>query len=116
MIQAKLEQLYAAFNARDLDTALAAMHPDVIWPNGMEGGYVYGTAAVRAYWTRQWGVIKPHVKPVAIDEDEEGRVVVRVHQIVRDLSGNVLGDQYVLHIYVIEDGLVRSMEIQKPDA
>jgi hypothetical protein len=32
-----LEQAYAAFNARDVDAALATMDPDVIWPNGMEG-------------------------------------------------------------------------------
>jgi hypothetical protein len=31
---------YTPFNARDLDAALSAMHPDVEWANGMEGGYV----------------------------------------------------------------------------
>ena len=39
------------------------MHPDVIWPNGMEGGTVVGHAAARAYWTRQWGLIDPRVEP-----------------------------------------------------
>src|SRR5258705_9031085 len=43
--------VYAAFNARDVDRVLAAMHPDVDWPNGMEGGYVHGRDAVRDYWT-----------------------------------------------------------------
>jgi hypothetical protein len=33
-----LQTLYGAFNARDIDAALAGMHPDVDWPNGMEGG------------------------------------------------------------------------------
>jgi hypothetical protein len=47
MNQAMLERVYAAYNARDVDTALAAMHPDGIWPNGMEGGYVCGTPAGR---------------------------------------------------------------------
>jgi len=49
-----LEQAYAAFNARDVDAALATMHPDVIWPNGMEGGCIYGHNGVRDYWLRQW--------------------------------------------------------------
>ena len=39
---ALLKRTYEAFNARDLETALAAMKPDVEWPNGMEGGTVQG--------------------------------------------------------------------------
>lgn len=33
-----LRRAYEAFNARDIDAALALMHLDVDWPNGMEGG------------------------------------------------------------------------------
>src|SRR5262245_31707429 len=35
-----LRKAYVAFNARDIDGALALMHADVAWPNGMEGGTV----------------------------------------------------------------------------
>lgn len=31
-----LARTYAAFNARDIDGALAALHPVVDWPNGMD--------------------------------------------------------------------------------
>ena len=50
-----LRRAYAAFNARDIEGALAAMHPDVEWANGMDGGFVHGHRAVREYWTRQCG-------------------------------------------------------------
>ena len=40
-----LRHMYAAFNRREIDTVLAAMHPDVDWPNGWEGGRVHGHAA-----------------------------------------------------------------------
>ena len=43
-----LKKAYSAFNARDLDGALATMQPDVVWPNGMEGGVVHGHEGVRA--------------------------------------------------------------------
>jgi limonene-1,2-epoxide hydrolase len=109
-----LEKAYAAFNARDIDAALAAMHADVDWPNGMEGGSVHGHDGVHDYWTRQWGMIEPHVEPVRFEEDADGRTVVHVHQVVRDLSGNVVADGMVQHVYLIEDGLVRSMEIREP--
>ena len=108
-----LLRAYAAFNARDLDGALKTMHVDVEWPNGMEGGVVHGHDGVRAYWTRQWGAIDPHVEPIGFTRDETGRIVVQVHQVVRDLSGNVLLDRMVEHAYLIEDGLVRNMEIRE---
>ena len=107
-----LARTYAAFNARDIDAVLALMDPEVDWPNGMEGGRVHGHAAVREYWIRQWGLIDPHVKPVRFTTDATGQTVVDVHQIVRDLTGNVLSDQMVQHVYVIQDGVIRSMDIR----
>ena len=106
-----LTRCYQAFNARDIDTVLALMHPDVVWPNGMEGGYVHGHDAVRDYWRRQWGMIDPHVEPTGFATDQEGHTVVTVHQVVRDLDGAMLADRMVEHIYTIEQGLVRGMEI-----
>ena len=108
-----LTRTYRAFNARDIDAVLGVMHPEVDWPNGMEGGRVHGHAAVREYWTRQWTMIDPRVEPRGFSSDETGRVVVDVHQVVRDLAGKVLAEQRVQHVYLIEDGLIRSMEIRK---
>src|SRR5262249_55004831 len=69
-----LKRVYERFNARDMETVLAAMHEDVIWANGMEGGYVHGRDEVRSYWTRQWAMIDPHVEPVAFAHSPEGEV------------------------------------------
>jgi hypothetical protein len=107
-----LERTYAAFNARDIDTVLVVMHPDVIWPNGMEGGTVVGHAAVRAYWTRQWAVIDPRVEPRGFTTEADGRVAVTVRQVVRDLAGTVLKEATVAHVYAFQDGLIKSMEIR----
>ena len=89
------------------------MLPAVDWPNGMEGGRVHGHEGVREYWTRQWKMINPHVEPVKFNLDHTGRVVVGVRQVVRDLSGNVLQDRMVDHVYSMEGGLIRSMEIHE---
>ena len=110
-----LERAYKAFNARDIDGALAGMHPDVEWPNGWEGGVVRGHDAVRDYWTRQWEAIDPNVEPVAFAAAPDGRIVVEVRQVVRDHAGQLLRDDIVQHVYRIEDGLVRSMEIRSND-
>jgi len=41
-----------------------------------------------------------------------GRIAVHVHQVVRDLGGNVISEGMVEHVYLIEDGLIKSMEIR----
>jgi hypothetical protein len=109
-----LTKTYGAFNARDLDAVLAVMHPDVDWPNGWEGGRVYGHQGVRDYWTRQWASIDPYVEPIGFDTDEIGRTIVQVRAVVRDLDGNIISDAMIEHIYLIQDGLIQSMEIREP--
>jgi hypothetical protein len=109
-----LVKTYRAFNRRDIDAVLAVMAPDVDWPNGMEGGRVHGHHAVREYWTRQWTMIDPTVEPLRFEPDDAGRIVVDVHQVVRDLAGNVKADQTVQHVYELHDGLITRMEIRKP--
>ena len=107
-----LTRAYEAFNARDIDTVLTSMHPDVDWANGMEGGRVHGHEGVRAYWTRQWGLIDPHVEPMGFGMEEEGGIIVDVHQVVRDLAGTILSDTMVKHVYVMREGLVERMDIR----
>src|SRR6266496_6386154 len=108
-----LKFVYEAFNRREIDAILPEMHKDIEWPNGMEGGWVHGHEGVRAYWTRQWGMVDPHVEPVRFESDDQSRIVVSVHQIVRDLTGAILLDRMVQHVYAIEDGLIRRMEIRE---
>lgn len=107
-----LERLYHHFNARNMEAALAAMHPEVIWANGMEGGYVHGRDGVRNYWTRQWAMIDPHVEPVDFSGGADGATNVEVHQTVRDPKGSVLSDKIVRHVFRIEDGLIRRFDIR----
>jgi ketosteroid isomerase-like protein len=106
-----LRAAYAAFNARDIDAALALMTPDVTWPRAFKGGFVRGPEEVRAYWTEQWSEINGHVEPVAFHPEDAGRVLVEVHQVVRDLTGAVLADEYVSHRFTIEHSLIQGMEV-----
>lgn len=105
---------YAAFNARDVDAALARMTPDVAWPKAFKGGFVQGPQAVRAYWTEQWSEIDPHVEPVSFHPEDGGRILVAVHQVVRDLAGAVLADEQVGHRFTMQHGLIQSMEVCPP--
>jgi hypothetical protein len=106
-----LRGAYAAFNARDIERALVLMHSEVDWPNGMEGGRVRGHDEVREYWTRQFALIDSHVEPVGFETLDDGRVAVKVHQVVRDTAGALLSDSHVRHVYSFAGGLVARMEI-----
>jgi hypothetical protein len=106
-----LRAAYAAFNARDIDAALALMTPDVEWPRAFKGGFVHGPEAIRAYWTEQWSEISPQVEPVAFHPEEAGRVLVEVHQVVRDLAGTVVADEQVGHRFTLEHNLIQRMEV-----
>ena len=106
-----LRSAYVAFNARGINAALAFMTPDVVWPKAFKGGFVRGPEKVRAYWTEQWSEINPHVEPVAFYAEEAGRILVEVHQVVRDLAGAVLADEHVGHRFTIARGLIQAMDV-----
>ena len=114
-----LEDLYARFNARDIDGVLAALADDVVWANGMDGGHVHGREAVREYWTRQWSIVSPHVEPVGFHRAADGAIIAEVRQTVHDLQGRPLEDQThglkdktVGHVFRFRDGKVARFDIE----
>lgn len=106
-----LQNLYDAFNRREIETIISSMRSDVKWANGLEGGFVYGRDAVREYWTDQFKTIQPQLETLKFETDENNRNIVTVHQIIRDLQGNVLADATVRQIFTIENGLISVYEI-----
>ena len=79
--------------------------------NGMEGGRVLGHDAVRAYWTRQFQILDPHVEPKAFTAENDV-IVVDVEQVVHEKSGKLLVNQMIQHVYQFRDGLVWRMDIR----
>ena len=87
-VEALLRRAYAAFNARDVDAAVAILHPDVDWPNAFEGGRVRGRDSVRAYWVRQFDAIDPQLMP------------------------RVVADGAIVDLDVLRDALVERMDVE----
>jgi hypothetical protein len=111
--QSLIAQAYSAFNRRDIDSALALMSENVSWPKASEGGRVVGKEAIRSYWTRQWKEFDPHVEPLEIIDQEGGITNVKVHQLVKNLGGDVLSDSEVWHVYTIANGLIERMDLME---
>ena len=101
------------FNERDIDGALAFMSEDVSWPKASEGGRVVGKQAIREYWRRQWAEFDPLVNVLEVITPDSGVTDVKVHQLVKDLNGNVLSDTELRHVYNFSDGLINRMEIRE---
>lgn len=107
-----LERLYDRFNTRDMEAVLATMHRDVMWANGLEGGHVHGHDGVRDYWMRQWAMMDSRAEPTGFSIRTDGTAEVDVHLTARDLDGNVLFDTKGVHVFQIEDGLIRRFDIR----
>ena len=112
-LTALLSKAYSAFNTRQISDVLKLMHAEVEWPNGWEGGYVYGHEAVMEYWTRQWKEMDPEVYPIEYNEIDNNTIKVTVNQKIKDKRGNIIADRVVYHTYFFKEGLIRRMEIEE---
>ena len=106
------QELYKNFNDRQIEKVIGHMTENVRWANGMEGGFVYGHEAVRAYWTRQFAMISSIVTPLEIDDQNE-TVTIKVHQLVHDLNGKELSDEIVHHIFHMQNNKIAEFDIGK---
>jgi ketosteroid isomerase-like protein len=113
-----LKHMYERFNALDMDGVLACLTDDVVWANGMDGGHEQGRDAVRAYWTRQWAVLRGHVEPVGFSQGPDGTIIAEVRQTVRGVDGQPLDEQThglhdrtVQHVFRFRDGRVARFDI-----
>jgi ketosteroid isomerase-like protein len=112
---AHFHKLYGAFNRRDLAGVLAMLSDDVDWPNAWKGGRLIGREPVRDYWTAQWEEIDPHVEPLSVSEQADGRLAVTARQVVRSADGQLLGDGEVVHVYRLDEGLISRMDVEEPE-
>jgi len=114
--RALLTRLYAAFNDGDVETLIAAMHPDIDWPNFLEGGRIRGRDALRDYWLEQLKLVHPEAEPIEMHEMPGDRVVVRLHYLIRALEGGgVWTDEITNNTFTFEGELIRRMDWGEPE-
>jgi hypothetical protein len=111
---AHFRELCETFNRRDVDPVLAMMREEVHWPNAWKGGRLVGRDAVRDYWTAPWAELDPRVEPLSVTERADGSLAVTVRHVVRTPDGQLLGDGEVVHVYGLDDGLIRRMDVEEP--
>ena len=106
-----IRDAYDAFNRKDAEGALAALHPEVEWADG-EGGFVHGPSEVRDHWQQQWKAANPTIEPLRFSRGpSEDQVTVDIRLTVRDKGNTITSDQTMQNIFVLERGLIRRMQI-----
>ncbi len=103
---------YKSYNERDIDALLKLMCEDVNWSNALTGDRIKGHAEMRKVWLLQWTSLNPQTEPISIHEDTEGRTVVRVREILREVGGRLLMDQEMEQVFTLRDGLIERMDFR----
>lgn len=85
-------------------------------PGGGGGEEVDGVAVALAKVSGQPGTVvrevRGYVRVLQGRERAGGRVALRVHQVVTDTAGAVVLDTKVAHVYTLEDGPLRRVDIE----
>jgi hypothetical protein len=109
-----VRRAYAAFNARDIEAAVALMAPDVDWPDAAAGGVLHGRDQVREHWSEQFRLVVPRIEIAEVTETSTGHVEAHVRQVVQDPNGRQLSDDPWVHIFTIDHDRIARMEV-KPE-
>ena len=100
---------YEAFNAREAETGLSLLHPDVEWDDG-EGHMLQSLAAVRRHWQQQWAAADAKVELLALLDAPDDDVSAHVRLITRSEGGRVARE--LRNEFHFSDGLIRCMRIR----
>jgi hypothetical protein len=106
-----ITRLHDALNRRDLDAAMAQIHPRARFRDYLEGGEVEGHVAVRDFYQRLFDTLSPGLDLITLKTLPGGRVRADIQSSVRDRSGHLWSDTRVVAIYTITDGLISSVEL-----
>ena len=108
-----IRDAYDAFNRKDADGAVAALHPEVEWADG-EGGFVHGPSEVRNHWQQQWKAANPTIEPLRFSRGaSEDQLTADIRLIVRDAKNNIVSDRTMQNIFVLEGGLIARMHMKE---
>jgi NAD(P)-dependent dehydrogenase (short-subunit alcohol dehydrogenase family) len=108
-----VRRAYAAFNQREIDTAVGLMDAEVDWPKVPEGGFVHGREAVRRHWKEQFTEADPHLEIDDLKMRGDDRVEVRVRQTIRGPNGKELPEERAIHVFTMAGDRIKRMEIAR---
>lgn len=108
--EALLTRLYEAFNRKDIEAVIEALHPEVTWRNLLGADRLHGREAMRLMWREQFKIFDPEATPISFTSLPDGRMEVRIAYVVRNLDGRLFTEEIATNTYSFKDGLIVDME------
>ena len=112
--EARILELYRAFNGRDFDGFVAMIAPQVDWANDTDDSRLIGKPALRAYILDQTAQVRAEFAPIHLQPHDDGRISVVAQQVILSTAdGSVWSDTRVRHTFTLEDNLVTRMDAER---
>ncbi|NBB16228.1 hypothetical protein GVN21_12750 [Caulobacter sp. SLTY] len=108
--KALLTRFYKALDQRDVEGIVATLHPDVDFPDQIDGGRRRGVAALRDYWTNAFTMIHAISTPSAFKALGDSAMLATVHHHVSSLAGKLWYEGTVQYRFEFRDGLIVRMD------
>ena len=106
----RIVALMDALNRQDFEAGLALLHPDVDWPDLMNGGRLRGPAAVRAYWGQVYAVVRSQTEVLDVHPDGGDRVAARMLHTIHDRKGKLWSEDVMTHVFTFSGELMLRMD------
>lgn len=111
-LQTVLEEAYDAFNRRDLARIRSLMHPDVVWPDTLDGVTEFvGVEAVMSQFARVFATIVPNIALIRVVDESADAITVESQYSVESPDGHIWTDSRATLTYHFRDGLLSGMTI-----
>lgn len=107
-----LTTLYDAIDRQDIETVVSAFHPRARIPDSLEHTTVSGLEAIRAYYLRQFKVIRVTSSLLSTRRLANGSVEAVMHVLLRGSAGGLWWEGPVTATYQTRSGLITEMDIE----
>lgn len=105
-----LLRFYKALDSKDVEGVAAVLHPDVDFPDQIDGGRRTGAPAVLDYFANAFALINSDNTPTAFHGRPDGTMEVRVHHHVTSLEGALWHDGPADYRFTFRDGLIARVD------
>lgn len=105
-----LLRFYKALDSKDVEGVAAVLHPDVDFPDQLNGGRLTGAAAVRDYFAGAFDLINSENAVSEFRSGPDGTMEARVHHHVTSLEGRLWHDGPVDYRFTFRDGLIARVD------
>jgi ketosteroid isomerase-like protein len=110
-VDALLQRLHKAINARDIDAVIACYAPNARFADSLEGGQVEGVDGMRAHFEHLFNTVRVEIAVLDYVIQPDDRVRARLNVVARGPRGGLWQDGAITVWYRLERGLIVEQDV-----